>query len=201
MAETKIEWRDCGARLGQSQILFQQKTNLRRGCISKLRHKRHGMSRDRDIPKKRLRLKSGRIKFRLHNVSPDESRERFGNQMAAKSTNSRSCVRGGTQFAVLLGGFGRRRRASASILGRFSLPVDVNDSFPRKLFFRRVNRKVKYLFFLLALIAIGLLYETARSAEIKTIARFLFLLLVAALIVVLVLSGSGIAHVLSVFRS
>lgn len=54
-------------------------------------------------------------------------------------------------------------------------------------------REVKYLYFLLALISVGLLYETGRTTTVRAIARFLFIFLVIAFIAVLILAGSGVA--------
>lgn len=50
------------------------------------------------------------------------------------------------------------------------------------------------MYFLLSFIAIGLLYETAKTAAVRTIARLLFILLVVAFVMVLILAGSGVAH-------
>jgi hypothetical protein len=54
--------------------------------------------------------------------------------------------------------------------------------------------KMKYLYFLLALITIGLLYETGRTTTVRAIARFLFILLVIAFIAVLILACTGKAQ-------
>ena len=53
---------------------------------------------------------------------------------------------------------------------------------------------MKYLYFFLALITIGLLYETGRTTTVRAIARFLFILLVMAFIAVLILACTGKAQ-------
>ncbi|MGH7845884.1 MAG: hypothetical protein ACREQW_12040 [Candidatus Binatia bacterium] len=59
---------------------------------------------------------------------------------------------------------------------------------------KRLVKMVEYLYFLLALISIGILYETGRTSTVRAIARFLFIILVIAFIAVLILAGSGMTH-------